>query len=176
MAAAQVRLYKSLALYVVDIIMRAYKNRKFLSWLRWLWQSAAVRSIRHPWDSLLLLLLGARRNEFVWNTIKPHFVLFLLAVFTTVQTAKPDRSIFISITAARRERTCVKRCCCPSKQDYAIHPSNELMDNRKSQSGAVSGDRERARQRKEVMGLFRTKMCRAMPNSWRPSFLFLATT
>jgi hypothetical protein len=28
-AAAQVRLYKSLALYVVDIIMRAYKNRKF---------------------------------------------------------------------------------------------------------------------------------------------------
>jgi hypothetical protein len=29
MAAAQVRLYKSLALYVVDMIMRAYKNRKF---------------------------------------------------------------------------------------------------------------------------------------------------
>jgi hypothetical protein len=50
------------------------------------------------------------------------------------------------------------------------------MDNRKSQSGAVSGDRERARQRKEVMGLFRTKMCRAMPNSWRPSFLFRTTT
>jgi hypothetical protein len=64
------------------------------------------------------------------------------------------------------------------QQTRLRHPSIKpaLMDNRKSQSGAVSGDRERARQRKEVMGFFRTKMCRAMPNSWRPLFLFLATT
>lgn len=162
-AAAQVRLYKSLALYVVDIIMRAYKNRKFWSWLRWLWQSAAaaVRSIRHPWDSLLLLL-GAKCDD--GTSLCGIRLNRILSCFSGRRPQHKRRNqIALYLSPSRQRDVSVGRvkgvAAAPANKTPSIHPSSSWWTIAKVNRVPCQVT-ESARHRKEVMGFFRTKMCR----------------
>lgn len=171
-AAAQVRLYKSLALYVVDIIMRAYKNRKFWSWLRWLWQSAAaVRSIRHPWDSLLLLL-GAKCDD--GTSLCGIRLNRILSCFSGRRPQHKRRNqIALYLSPSRQRDVSVGRvkgvAAAPANKTPSIHQAADGQ-SQKSIGCRVRWQRAPATE-KRWWGFFAQK-CAEMPNALRPSFLF----